>query len=78
MNDILIGDDSTKNEIPPKIPKTRCQVCKVKIPLALRTRLCKCGGLYCGLHIMDHSCTYDYKKDKVQLTKVVASKVIKV
>ena len=49
----------------PKV-KARCDSCRKKInALMLSIHKCRCGGTYCGAHLHDHSCTFDYKKDFV-------------
>lgn len=42
---------------------------------------CRCGHIYCGIHLGDHSCPHDYRSEhqeslNKQNPKVVASKVI--
>ena len=41
---------------------------------------CKCNHRFCMKHRLpeSHNCSYDFKKDKIQLIKVVAEKVIKI
>lgn len=41
---------------------------------------CRCNHKFCSTHRLpeDHACSYDYKKDKIKLEKVVADKVIKI
>ena len=41
---------------------------------------CRCGQIYCGLHLGNHSCTYDYRTEHQQdlsnkNPKVVAPKL---
>ncbi len=41
---------------------------------------CRCSNRFCMKHRMpeSHNCSYDFKKDKINLVKVVAEKVIKI
>ena len=51
---------------------TRCEYCKKK--LGVYEHKCKCGKLFCiiHLHAEEHSCTYDYKSEgKTTLKKVL-------
>lgn len=50
---------SNKNS---KKSKIRCKICKKKINMTYIE--CRCGGKFCGSHIMAnlHECSFDYKK----------------
>lgn len=55
--------------------------CNKKLGLIkMITNKCRCGRFFCDKHIFfrDHICTYDYKKDKIQLIKVVREKINKI
>ncbi len=54
------------------------QLCKSK--LKLTDFDCRCSNRFCMKHRMPetHDCSYDFKKDKINLVKVVAEKVIKI
>jgi predicted nucleic acid binding AN1-type Zn finger protein len=41
---------------------------------------CRCNNKFCVKHRMpeSHDCSYDFKKDKINLIKVVADKVTKI
>ena len=49
----------------------KCLICSRKILKIMEDiYTCKCGNKYCGEHIQNHECTFDYKKEcKDQLTK---------
>lgn len=73
--------DVIKNGILPtktKINKCNLDTCNTK--LKLYDMECRCKHKYCSEHRLpeSHSCSFDYKKDKIQLIKVVAEKVIKI
>ena len=50
-----------------KPPCNRCSACNKKVNL-LGVR-CRCKGLYCGQHIHDHACTYDFKASQRDLLR---------
>jgi len=54
------SEEDQKEKKPPK--KNRCTSCKKKV--GLTGFMCRCGGLYCGLHRYSdkHQCTFDYKE----------------
>jgi predicted nucleic acid binding AN1-type Zn finger protein len=58
----------------------RCcfEMCNSK--LKLTDMKCRCEKYYCLKHRLPelHLCEYDYKKDKIQLEKVVCPKIIKI
>ena len=58
----------------------RCTHSLCNAKLKLTDLECKCNNKYCVLHRMpeSHDCSYDFKKDKIKLIKVVAEKVIKI
>ena len=62
-----------------KKKKNKCSFCKIKISV-LSFIKCRCGKSFCTTHLLpeNHNCTYDYKKDKVILEKVVHNKIIKI
>jgi type IV secretory pathway VirB10-like protein len=73
-------EEEDKDKKPPK--KNRCGTCKKKV--GLTGFMCRCGGLYCGLHRYSdkHECTFDYKElAQEQIRKanpvIVAQKVEK-
>lgn len=54
-----------------------CEHCSGKTLLIFK---CKCGGKYCANHRLSikHKCSYDFKKDRVEMPKIVAEKIIKI
>jgi hypothetical protein len=61
------------------MPKIKCIICKKKLNLIRQTIFCKCSKEhYCEVHINDHSCNYDHRKDYEKLEKLEISKVIKI
>ena len=61
----------------------RCTMCNKKTGLLGFT--CKCDGVFCAKHrhIEEHKCTYDHKKDQLEILKknnpvVTSDKVIKI
>lgn len=60
----LTGEEGENNDEKDKKPpkKSRCHICKKKV--GLTGFMCRCGGLYCGLHRYSdkHECTFDYKE----------------
>ena len=44
-----------------KKKRNRCHVCNKRV--GLTGIVCRCGGMYCGLHryVDTHGCTFDYK-----------------
>ena len=67
--------------------KTRCHVCKKKIPLTMRGTPCQCGFEFCNLHRLPetHGCTFDHREkhlssasEKINSMKCVANKVEKI
>ena len=60
-----------------KKKKPRCSFCNVKIKIFSNIN-CRCDKFFCKKHFLpeNHECTYNFKKDKVKLEKVVADKVI--
>jgi hypothetical protein len=60
-----------------KKKKPRCSFCSIKIKTFSNIK-CRCGKSFCKKHFLpeNHECTYDFKKDKIKLEKVVAEKVI--
>ena len=42
----------------------KCFICNKKLKLAqVATGKCKCELLFCGLHIHNHNCQYNFKKN---------------
>jgi hypothetical protein len=42
---------------------TKCEKCNKKLnDLMINIYLCRCKGIYCGKHLHDHNCTFDYKE----------------
>ncbi len=62
----------------------KCTICKKKINKMYSViSTCKCEHIFCGKHMHDHSCTYDYKKEfktimESKTEKIVADKVSKI
>jgi len=56
-----------EGEPPVKKKKNKCQHCKKKLGLFLFT--CKCDLILCQKHLSphNHSCTFDYMKEKKDL-----------
>jgi hypothetical protein len=54
-------------EKPVKKKKKKCQHCKTKLGLFIFT--CKCGMILCQTHLSphNHSCSFDYMKEKKDL-----------
>ena len=41
-----------------------CAICKKKLKLAQATiGKCKCNDVFCNIHIHNHQCPYDFKKE---------------
>merc|ERR1712200_97936 len=63
-------------------PKVCAKIgCKKKLNLS--SYPCRCGGLYCALHMTDHDCTFDYHKEaqkeiEEHNPKIVAEKIKKI
>jgi hypothetical protein len=59
--------------------KKRCSFCKAKIGV-LDSVKCRCDKSFCIKHLLPeyHNCSYDYKKDKIILEKVVHDKINKI
>jgi len=55
---------------------SKCMICKRKI--LTESSICKCKDNFCGKHLYSHQCTYDYKKNKMILDKIIADKVVKI
>jgi len=55
----------------------KCALCSRRLSLVETTLKCRCGQCFCFTHRMPeyHKCTYDYKKDKVKLEKIVRPKI---
>lgn len=57
----------------------RCKECNKKISFLNKlTSSCRCNEVFCNLHRLDHTCTFDYKQDyknNNKLIKVVADKM---
>lgn len=58
-------------------PTEYCFECKKR---TLITTQCKCSNYYCLKHIQSekHTCSYDFKKDRIKLDLIVAQKVVKI
>ena len=62
----------------------RCMCCKKRIRgsphVLLISNLCKCGRLFCNVHLHQHSCTYNFQEDQQELlinqNPVVVPKVV--
>jgi predicted nucleic acid binding AN1-type Zn finger protein len=63
-----------------KIITNKCYLSDCKSKLKLTDFPCKCSQRFCSKHRLPetHSCSYDFKKDKINLVKVVADKVIRI
>ena len=57
-----------------------CYADNCKTKLKLIDMKCRCSNTYCLKHRLPelHNCSYNFKKDKVQLVQVVNDKVIKI
>ena len=89
-SDKNINNDSEKNKClvikkqsSKKKPKLKCKFCNKKV--GLLGIKCKCGNLYCSLHLHaeSHNCTYDFKSDgkellKEKLIRIDADKIQKI
>jgi len=53
------------------MPKVNCKLCNKKIISYLKPACtCKCGFMFCGTHLHDHECSFDYKtkfKDEMKV-----------
>ena len=80
-NDKLMNKKENNNVAKKTIKKKkpRCSFCNIRIKTFANIK-CRCGLSFCPSHLLPeyHKCTYDYKKDKLKLEKVVADKVIKI
>ncbi len=63
-----------------KINTNKCYHTTCNAKLKLTDFDCRCSNRFCMKHRMpeSHDCSYDFKKDKINLVKVVAEKVIKI
>ena len=61
-----------------KVSLNKCYLNDCKSKLKLTDLSCKCSQRFCSKHRLPeyHSCSYDFKKDKINLVKVVAEKII--
>jgi len=64
--------------------KKKCLECNIKIK-SLLPRKCKCGNIYCGLHIVPtlHNCQFDYitlnKENLIKKNpKIIGEKIKKI
>ena len=55
--------------------KIRCFTCNKKIKSVLPIS-CKCEEYFCGLHKMEHKCSFDYKKENKEKLKIDNPQVI--
>ena len=61
--------------------KVKCQICGKKIPMYMQAvYTCKCKGVYCTDHKLNHDCTFDYKaefreKAKERMPVIEAKKI---
>lgn len=58
----------------------KCYFCKSKLSIIEKAILCKCANCFCSKHRLpeNHTCTYDYKKDKVIVEGFKREKIIKI
>lgn len=62
----------------------KCASCNYKIKdIFIEIHTCKCKGIYCNRHKLDHNCLFDYKKQckenlQNNLHRVVSNKVTKI
>ena len=59
--------------------KKRCKFCNKKIKSVLPIK-CKCEEYYCGLHKIEHNCSFDYRKEhkerlKINNPQIIAEKI---
>jgi hypothetical protein len=74
INDLLIDDhkqniNKQEDNKETKVKTTsqdRCNLCKRRLTITEKLVTCKCGNIYCTnhRHATNHTCTFDYKKDK--------------
>ena len=58
----------------------KCSHSSCNAKLKLTDFNCRCSNRFCMKHRLpeSHDCSYDFKKDKINLVKVVAEKVSKI
>lgn len=51
----------------------KCLICEKKLHKLMKDlHTCRCQGIYCRQHILDHSCSFDYKKmERENLSKTL-------
>jgi predicted nucleic acid binding AN1-type Zn finger protein len=78
--EVIIINSNNIIEDNKKITNNKCYHTSCNAKLKLTDFDCKCTNRFCMKHRMPelHNCSYDFKKDKIQLIKVVAEKVIKI
>ena len=59
---------------------SKCFLENCKSKLKLYDLSCRCENKYCTKHRLPelHNCSYDFKKEKIHLERIVADKVIKI
>jgi predicted nucleic acid binding AN1-type Zn finger protein len=62
------------------INKSVCDENTCRTKLKIFDMECRCKQKFCSVHRLpeSHACSYDFKKDKIKLEKVVSDKVIKI
>lgn len=51
-----------------KKKRLRCCTCKTKISAYIAPAMtCKCNKLFCGVHIHEHNCTFDFHGEAQKL-----------
>ncbi len=78
INSNNIIENNKKNTNNTNTNKCSHSTCNTK--LKLTDFDCRCSNRFCMKHRLpeSHDCSYDFKKDKIQLIKVVAEKVSKI
>ena len=67
----ITQSESVKPKQEKKKSKPRCHCCRKKLKMTELNFKCKCGHLFCQLHLNPHShkCTFDYLKERQELIK---------
>ena len=58
-----------KKSAPKKKKRSRCAVCRARLSAVLlaAAHTCKCGNTYCGAHMHDHPCSFDFHREAASL-----------
>jgi predicted nucleic acid binding AN1-type Zn finger protein len=78
--EVIIINSNNIIEANKKININKCFHTSCNAKLKLTDFNCRCSNKFCMKHRMpeSHDCSYDFKKDKINLVKVVAEKIIKI